>query len=173
MADDYRFGGDEESLEALWGRDLDNAALDAAEQEEEARATGGRVILPEGDYTTIPELNVKRFISDYGDSRRIISYFGSVVGLNGNSRSSGKLRFKLSPDEAMNQAQTQKSLDYRLYVQARRVYKDQYGASPTLTELEAFVRDHPLKLRVIKGTKDNLVVAITAIASTDDDEIPF
>jgi hypothetical protein len=168
------YGYETNDVEDLWQRDLDDIALDAAEREESRGSNGTFPQLPEGNYVTVPELSVKRFLSDYSSPpRRILSFFGSVVGADSTHR--GKVRFSLSPDAGMNRAGTQKSLDYRLYVQARMVYKAAYQRSPTLDELENFVRDASLTVKLIKGRDRNLVVAIDRAGEQgeSDDDIPF
>jgi hypothetical protein len=134
---------EEYDAETLWSAELDHQADEAAIKES---------LPPAGNYTTVPELSAKRFINFYGGTpRRILSFAGKIT----NKQATTTIRFKISPDKGFNKDGTKLSWDFILYNQAKTAYERVHGVKPaTIDDLEVFLRDTPVTLRVYQQTTD-------------------
>ena len=129
---------------------------------EEVARTRKDSMLPVGTYTTTPPLTVAVRKSEEG--RVFLRAFGAVT-LGDNS---GKVGFSVSPERKNKVVDAEDSgkpdFPSRLYVQLVKAYEDASGEKPSsLGSLKSYLENYPVKLRLIQGSDDNMVVAISAV----------
>lgn len=144
------------SLDDLFEEGVTTQALEEAEQ---------AMMLPEATYTTVPALTLTPRQNDAG--RRYGRFYGKVVGekdgsVGFNISATFKNKFKDGQDQGTPDLQS------RLFTQAVRTYEtatgEKYdGSKEARKAVFEFIRDFPVRLRLIRGTDSPIVVSISPV----------
>jgi len=139
-----------------WNDEVDHKAV---------KQTTSDSMLPAGGYNTLPEMSLTR--KKYDDGRRVANFFGTIVGCENRTEGrDGKIRFAISPDRRDKEGveEAKPDIKSRLYAQAVTTYEKVLGSKPaTIEDVLTFIRDNPVRLRLMQGDDDNVVLNIGAM----------
>lgn len=147
------------SLDDLFNDEIDRETVDKAQKE---------MLLPVGTYTTTPPFTITKH-GKYDDGRRFVRFFGTIT----MGDHTGRIGLGMSPDyRNAKDFETGEELEkpdsqYKLYVNAEKAFKAAYGReATTVSEVIAYVRDYPVRLRVFQTSSgDNRVANLSAVRS--------
>jgi hypothetical protein len=149
------------TLDELFQEQVDQEGVEQAHKE---------MLLPQGTYTTEPPFTVTKLGKDK-NGRPFARFFGKIV----LGDKSGRIGVGLSwvrknarvRDEATGELVESEKPDrsYKNYVMATKAYKIAYGEeAPNVGAIIAYLRDYPIRLRVIQTSDgENMVVSISAV----------
>ena len=135
-----------------WDEQVDRQAVDQTRKDSQ---------LPPGGYNTIPQLSLTRV--KYDDGRRVAKFFGSVIGVDTkNEGQEGRVRFAVSPDRRDKLEEPGKpDIKSRLYAQAVTTFERVTGSpAATIEDVLRFLQDNPVRVRLMQGDEDNVVLNI-------------
>jgi len=138
-----------------WSEGVDHEGVNATRKDSQ---------LPGGSYNTVPSLSLSR--KKYDDGRRVANFFGQIIGVESkNEGVEGRIRFAISPDRRDKLEEEGKpDLKSRLYAQAVTTYERVMGVpAATIEDVLQFVANNPVRLRLMQGDEDNVVLNIGAI----------
>ena len=128
-----------------------------AEQAEQDRETQEELLLPEGNYRTLPALSLTARVSDRamvtdrdGKERGRIQYRFFAQVQNETDGAKGGLGFTISPDRVRGQSGRPDGQS-TLWTQAVNAFTHANGRQPsTNMEVAEYIRDYPVRLRIGK-----------------------
>ena len=141
--------------------DIEQDIFDSPLDNDEANREEKKLLPDAGWWVTEAPLVLTPKVNEEG--RKMARYFGTLV--NPKTGKSTKLGFGFSPDVRYKDGEETADFSYRLFLSARKAYKDATGVDPaTVNDVVRFIEQQPVGVRIIHTpTNEALAVNFRAV----------